>query len=308
MSGDPPCLLRGGWRSAVPLAPYTTWRIGGEALWSAEPLDREDLRQLARWRCQRPDLPWLWLGGGSNLLVDDRGFPGVVVVMTRHLKAVTPLPVEPPEGGWLIRAEAGAMVRQVAHLARRLGGAGLEFLGGIPGSVGGAVRMNAGAYGGDISSVLVEALVMDPEGEIHRRSGVELGFGYRRVALPADWVVVEGIFRTSPGDPGRIAQAMRAMNASRRFSQPLGFPSAGSTFKNPPSSEAAWRLIDQAGMRGVWQGGAQVSTLHCNFLLNRGGATASDMMGLIDRVREAVVRRSGVTLELEVGIVGFSRP
>lgn len=292
--------MTGRVREQVPLAPRTTWRIGGPARFLVEPAGEGD---LARLLTQLPDdLPRVVLGGGSNVLVADAGFDGVVIDLGAGLAGLTV--VAEGDGGAVIRAGAGATVRQLAHFAQRLGLAGAEFLAGIPGSVGGAVRMNAGAYGGEIKGILVDAELMDAAGVCHRRDGAALGLAYRQSQLPPGWVVTAASFRLGRDAPGAIRERMRGFNRKRAAAQPLALRSAGSTFKNPPGGELAWRLIARCGLRGARQGEAQVSEKHCNFLVNRGQATSADMLALIARVQESVARQTGVRLALEVGILG----
>ncbi len=289
----------------VPLSARTTWKIGGPARWLIQPDTVPALqRLLVAWPT---GLPRLILGGGSNLLVDDNGFHGVVFDLTRHLKRMEILstPLE-EEGVVLVQAEAGVGTRALAHFARSHGLTGAEFLGGIPGSVGGALRMNAGAYGGEVRTILVECDLLDTEGRVQTRPVHQLGMGYRTTQVPADWIFLSARFALRRGDPVVIRERMRTLNRTRRKSQPLRFPSAGSTFKNPPTGPKAWQWIESVGLRGAREGQAQVSEQHCNFLINRGGALAREMRVLIDRIRERVDKAGGGVLALEVGIVGPS--
>ncbi|MBF0161237.1 MAG: UDP-N-acetylmuramate dehydrogenase [Magnetococcales bacterium] len=287
------------------LSAHTTWRIGGPARWLLQPTTPVELQQLLlSWPT---GLPRLLLGGGSNLLVDDNGFDGVVLDLTRHMNRITLLPAaSAEEDGVLLQAEAGAGTRALAHFARSHGLTGLEFLGGIPGSVGGALRMNAGAYGGEVRDGLLECTLLDGEGNPHTLPLQQLGMGYRSTRIPPDWIFLSGRFRLQRGDPDAIRERMRHLNRQRRQSQPLAFPSAGSTFKNPPEGPKAWQWIEAAGLRGAWSGQAQVSEKHCNFLVNRGGASSRDVRLLIDRIRERVCQAGGGVLALEIGIVAPS--
>ncbi|MBF0177493.1 MAG: UDP-N-acetylmuramate dehydrogenase [Magnetococcales bacterium] len=279
----------------VPLAPHTTWRIGGPARWLVFPSTVQEMSHLVQ--NLAGEIPWLLLGGGSNVLIDDAGFQGVVMDLAPGMNQIR---MTDP---WTIAAEAGVSTRTLAHFARRHGLTGAEFLAGIPGSVGGALRMNAGAYGGDMRQILQHAQVMDPTGQCHDRTPQELAMSYRRTQLPSGWFFVSGHFRLQPGDPERIRHTMRDFNQRRRHSQPLQYPSAGSVFCNPATGPGAWQLIDAVGLRGVRQGGAQVAEKHCNFILNRGGARSGDILTLIDLIREKVLKKSHVGLELEVRIV-----
>ncbi|MEO5363585.1 MAG: UDP-N-acetylmuramate dehydrogenase [Magnetococcus sp. DMHC-8] len=285
----------------VPLSARTTWKIGGPARWLIQPENVPDLRRLlASWPV---DLPRLVLGGGSNLLVDDNGFRGVVLDLTRHLNRLA-IVDDSRADGVLLQADAGVGTRTLAHFARSHALTGAEFLGGIPGSVGGALRMNAGAYGGEMRAILVTCDLLDGQGALHTLPVQQLGMGYRTTQVPADWLFLSARFALQRGDPVVIRERMRTLNRARRASQPLGFPSAGSTFKNPPTGPKAWEWIDAVGLRGAREGSAQVSEQHCNFLINRGGARARDMRVLIDRIRARVDQAGGGQLALEVGILG----
>ncbi|MBF0153831.1 MAG: UDP-N-acetylmuramate dehydrogenase [Magnetococcales bacterium] len=279
----------------VSLARRTTWRVGGPARWLVCPSSVQEVSHLVR--NLAGEVAWLILGGGSNVLIDDGGFFGVVVDLTSGMDQIR------LTDACTIEAEAGVATRALAHFARRQGLTGAEFLAGIPGSVGGALRMNAGAYGGDMRQILLDARVMDPTGEIHDRTPQELEMSYRHTRLPADWMFLSGRFRLRSGDPETIRRSMQDFNRRRVASQPLQHPSAGSVFCNPPGGPAAWQLIADAGLRGVWQGGAQISEKHCNFILNRGGATSRDLLILFDLVREKVFKNSHIELKLEVRIV-----
>lgn len=288
---------RGEVRENEPLARRTTWRIGGPARWLARPRDEVDLADLM---VGLPDdTPRFILGGGSNLLVEDAGYDGVVIDLAGGFNRI-----RRTEEELIVYAEAGAETRGLAHFTRKSGLAGLEFLAGIPGSVGGAVKMNAGAYGGEIKDRLSCARVMDPEGGFHRMNVEQLGLGYRTSALPEGWLIVGAAFRLEDGDPESIREEMKAYNRKRRASQPLEYPSAGSVFKNPADGPKAWELIDQAGLRGTAIGAAQVSEKHGNFFVNRGGATSDAMRALIGKAEEEVFKTAGIRLEREIGILG----
>ena len=286
--------LRGALRHDVPLGPLTWLRVGGPAAHLFQPADQED---LAAFLAALPKgVPVLPMGVASNLLVRDGGVDGVVVRFGGPLAKVA---VE----GDLVVAGAGALDQRVAQEAQRAGLAGLEFLIGIPGTVGGAVRMNAGAFGGETKDRLVWAEVLDRDGRLHRLANADLGFAYRRSALPAGHVVVRAAFRGEPGDPDAVLARMNAIRAEREAAQPLRVATGGSTFKNPPGHKA-WQLIDAAGCRGLRLGAAMVSEKHCNFLLNTGGATADDVERLGELVRQRVRDQSGVDLEWEVIRIG----
>ena len=285
---------RGTLRRDVPLGPLTWLRVGGPAEALFQPADAED---LARFLAALPaGVPVVPMGVASNLLVRDGGIDGVVVRFGGPLARVV------VEDG-LILAGAGALDQRVAQEAQRAGLAGLEFLVGIPGTVGGAVRMNAGAFGGETRDRLVWAEALDRGGRLHRLANAELGFAYRRSALPPDWIVVRAAFRGEPAEPDAILARMNAIRVEREAAQPLRVATGGSTFKNPPGHKA-WQLIDAAGCRGLRLGAAMVSDKHCNFLLNTGGATAEEVERLGELVRHRVREHSGVELEWEVIRIG----
>jgi UDP-N-acetylmuramate dehydrogenase len=272
---------------------HTTWRVGGPADLFLVPADRDDLLAALR-LLAAAGFPWLVVGAGSNLLVRDGGIRGAVI-QTGGLRRLA-------FDGTAVRAEGGVpMMTLIASCAER-GLSGIERLAGIPGTVGGAVMMNAGAGGQQLGDVVAEAVLVGAAGE-ERWSAERLGFVYRRSAVPADRVVVETELQLRESGPEELQAAMRRRLQERRGAQGVGGPNAGSVFKNPPG-EAAWRLIDAAGLRGTVEGGAQVAERHANFIVNRGGARAADILALIERVRETVRRTSGVELEPEVRIVG----
>ena len=247
-------------------------------------------------RTLRPTWPSLPLGLGSNLIVRDRGVRGVTVRLGKSFATIE-------VAGDLIRAGAGAPGITVASAARDAGLTGLEFLRGIPGTAGGAVRMNAGAYGREVADCLLEATVVHRDSSVVTLAAAELGFAYRHSALPADSIVVEAVFRARPGDRAAITAEMERIAAEREASQPLRQRTGGSTFANPPGDKA-WRLIDAAGCRGLRRGGAQVSEKHTNFLINTGDATGADLEGLGDDVRARVLAHSGIDLRWEIVRVG----
>jgi UDP-N-acetylmuramate dehydrogenase len=286
--------MRGRLTADAPLAPLIWFKAGGPAERLFEPADPDD---LAAFLAELPaDVPVLPLGLGSNLIVRDGGVPGVVIRLGKAFAGVA------VEGG-NVRAGGGAPGIAVASAARDASLAGLEFLRGIPGTAGGAVRMNAGAYGRDVSDILVEATVVRRSGRIETLSAPAFGFSYRHSALPADDVVIEALFRGTPGDKAAIAAEMDRIAAEREASQPLRSRTGGSTFKNPPGQKA-WALVDAAGCRGLQIGGAQVSSKHTNFLINTGNATSADIEALGEEVRARVKAQSGVELEWEIERVG----
>ena len=279
-------------RTQVPLDRLTTWRIGGPARWLVRPANSQALSQLMTGLPH--NIPQFWLGGGSNILVADEGFSGVVVDLKGRLNKI-----ELAEKNSIIVA-AGATTRATAHFARRHGLSGAEFLGGIPGTIGGALVMNAGAYGSAMNNIVSSATLIDKNGISVKFTTQQLGLEYRKSDLPTGSVVTEVRLNLSPDDPLAIKKRMSEINLKRRNSQPLKFYSAGSTFKNPPQGPAAWRLIADAGMRGARVGAAEVSEQHCNFFLNRGRATAEDMRALIRLVQQRVLESCGTKLKTEV--------
>ncbi|HEX8579257.1 MAG TPA: UDP-N-acetylmuramate dehydrogenase [Allosphingosinicella sp.] len=280
------------------LADFIWFRTGGPAEWLVRPKNTADLGAfLAQLDPTTPVLP---VGVGSNLIVRDGGVPGVVVRLPKSMSQVS---VEP---GNRVRAGGGAMGITVASKARDNGIAGLEFLRGIPGTAGGAVRMNAGAYGREVADVLVEATLVLRDGSVQTWSRDRFGYTYRHSDVPSGAVVVEALFEGVPGDPSAIGAEMDRIAAEREASQPLRSRTGGSTFKNPPGDKA-WRLIDEAGCRGLTIGDAQVSEKHCNFLLNLGNASAAQIEALGEEVRRRVQAKSGILLEWEIQRVGVEK-
>ncbi|MEH3107413.1 MAG: UDP-N-acetylmuramate dehydrogenase [Sphingomonas fennica] len=287
--------VRGRIDAGASLADFIWFRTGGPAERLFRPADAADLAAFLR--TLDPAVPVLPIGVGSNLIVRDGGVPGVVVRLPKAFAAVS---VEP---GGRVRAGAAAMGITVASAARDAGIAGLEFLRGIPGTTGGAVAMNAGAYGRDVSDILIEATLVLCDGTIETWPAARLAFTYRHSDVPEGAVVVEALFAGTPGDPATIGAEMDRIAAEREASQPLRSRTGGSTFKNPPG-EKAWALIDAAGCRGLAHGGAQVSEKHTNFLLNTGTASAAEIEQLGEIVRTRVAGHSGITLEWEIRRVG----
>ena len=280
------------------LADFIWFRTGGPAEWLVRP---DDVQGLAAFlSALDPEIPVLPVGVGSNLIVRDGGVPGVVVRLPKTMAKVA---IEP---GNRVRAGGGTMGITVASAARDAGIAGLEFLRGIPGTVGGAVRMNAGAYGRDASNILIEATIVTRDGTIEVWPAARLGYTYRHSELPKGAVVVEALFEGTPGNKAAIGAEMDRIAAEREASQPLRSRTGGSTFKNP-DGQKAWALIDAAGCRGLRRGDAQVSEKHCNFLLNLGNASSADIEALGEEVRAKVKAQSGVELEWEIQRVGIEK-
>ena len=280
-----------------PMSRHTTFRIGGPAKRMAYPSSREQLVLLMNFAGECGAAP-LVIGNGSNLLAPDEGLDRLVIDTSAHLNRV-----EQGTGNTVI-ADAGATLARTADFACKLGLAGLEFAHGIPGTVGGGVCMNAGAYGGEMKQVLRSAAVLFPEEGVRTLSCEELKLSYRHSLLTErpEAVVLYAEFALTPGDPEQIRETMRTLMAKRKASQPLEWPSAGSTFKRP-EGHFAGTLIDQCGLKGLTVGGAQVSEKHAGFLINRGGATFADMTELIRQVQQRVLDATGVQLEPEVKIV-----
>lgn len=281
----------------APLAPLVWFKAGGAAQWLFEPKDADDLAQfMVR---LDPAVPVMALGLGSNLIVRDGGVAGVVVRLGKAFAKVQALDTT------TLKCGGGASGILVSSTARDAGIAGVEFLRSIPGTVGGFVRMNGGAYGRETADVLVECEIVLRSGERRVLAAAELGYTYRHSDLPEGAVVVSATFRGEPGEPTAIQAEMDRIAASREASQPLRSKTGGSTFKNPPG-EKAWALVDAAGCRGLRNGDAQVSEKHTNFLLNLGHATSAEIEGLGEDVRARVKAHSGVTLEWEIQRVGVA--
>ena len=285
---------RGKLTEDAPLAPLVWFKSGGQAEWLFEPKDSDDLQQFLR--DLDPAMSVWPLGLGSNLIIRDGGIQGVVV---RLGKAFAGIEVS----GLEIRCGAGAPGISVASKARDGGIAGLEFLRGIPGTIGGAVRMNAGAYGREVCDILQSADVILRNGELVTISLADMGYTYRHSDLPEGAIVVSATFQGVSGDPAIIGAEMKRIAEEREASQPLRTKTGGSTFKNPEGKKA-WQLVDEAGCRGLQMGQAQVSEKHCNFLLNLGGATSADIEALGEEVRKRVMVHSGVELQWEIQRVG----
>ena len=287
--------VRGELVADAPLAPLTWFRVGGPAEVMFRPADADDLAAFLA-GCPA-DVPVTIIGVGSNLLVRDGGVPGVVIRLGRPF-----MNVEIAKGN-RVRAGTAALDVAVARAAQEAGIAGLEFYRGIPGSIGGARRMNGGAYGRETRDVLIEAVAVDRAGKRHVLSNADMHYSYRHCGAPDDLIFVEALFQGTPGDKGEIQARMDEITASREATQPIRTRTGGSTFKNPDGHKS-WQLIDAAGCRGLKRGGAQVSELHCNFLINTGAASAADIEDLGEEVRARVKSQSGVTLEWEIRRIG----
>jgi UDP-N-acetylmuramate dehydrogenase len=293
--------VRGQLLHGESLAPFTWFRVGGPADALFLPADEDDLAQFLK--ALPHDVPILPIGVGSNLIVRDGGVAGVVVRLAGRQFAQ----IEPLEGS-RIKVGAGALDSMVAKGAAKAGIAGLEFYVGVPGTIGGALTMNAGCYGRETKDVLVEATALTRQGERVTISAAEFGFTYRHNALPDGFIFLNATYQGAPDAPDAITARMAEITAKREGSQPIREKTGGSTFKNPraPNGDklSAWMLVDEAGMRGYRHGGAQVSEKHANFLINTGEATAADIEGLGEDVRAAVKAKRDIELEWEIKRVG----
>ena len=279
-----------------PMASHTTFKIGGPADYFVMPETIEELAAVLK-LCKEENMPYFILGNGSNLLVGDKGLRGVVIQLYKNFDGIC---LE----GTKITAKAGTMLIRVAKEAGKAGLTGLEFASGIPGTIGGAMVMNAGAYGGEMKDVVTAVTVLTKEGEIKTLSGEEMNFRYRgSVVEDEGYIVLEAVMELKEGNPEEIQARMEELSQQRRTKQPMEYPSAGSTFKRPEGYFAG-KLIQDAGLRGYQVGGAQVSEKHCGFVINAGGATAADVMNLMQDVSDKVNAQFGVTLEPEVKRIG----
>lgn len=296
--------VRGKLQADVELAPLAWFRTGGPADILFEPADAQDLMQFLA--ALPGDIPVTIIGAGSNLLIRDGGIRGAVVQLGAGFSAIEIM------ADGLIHAGAGVMDVKLASAARDAGLTGLEFLRGIPGAMGGAARMNAGAFGGEIKDIFVGAAGIDRRGRKLEFSAAEAGFGYRRSAFPADVILTRITVRGHPGDRAQISARMAEIAAERSASQPVGARTGGSTFANPLDPKAAgrkaWQLIDAAGCRGLRIGDAMVSEKHCNFLLNCGSARAADLERLGEHVRACVMQQFGIDLHWEIQRIGEPAP
>lgn len=289
-------LLPGRVRAEESMRKHTSWRIGGPSELFVEPASREDLRLVVSYAHHR-GIPLTLIGKGSNLLVREGGIRGIVVRVGNGLDRIS-------TGKNEIVAEAGVTLARVASTARDNGLGGFEFSAGIPGTVGGAVVMNAGANGSSIGALVREVMLLSFEGEFFRKTKEEMSFGYRTSMLQREpSIVVEAAFSCYPRDKEAIQEEMEEFIARRKQTQPLGHPNAGSVFKNP-AGDSAGRLIEAAGLKGLRVGDAQISTLHANFIVNLGTATARDVLTLIEKARDTVHNRFGVELQMEVKVIG----
>ncbi len=289
--------LRGRLLANQSLAELTWFRVGGPAQVLFMPEDEADLAYLL---AHLPaEIPVTVIGLGSNLIVRDGGVPGVVIRLGRGFNEVK---IDEDR----VRTGTAVPDVKVARAAQEAGLAGLAFYRGIPGAIGGALRMNGGAYGRETKDALIEARGVTRQGEIKTYSNADMGFTYRHCSVPDDVIFTEALYQGTPGDAAAIAAEMDKITESREATQPIKSRTGGSTFKNPPGQKA-WQLIDAAGCRGLKVGGAQVSEMHCNFLLNLGEASAADIENLGETVRERVKANSGITLQWEIKRIGLPK-
>ena len=296
--------VRGKYVENAPLADVTWLRVGGPAQMIYLPADEAD---LARFLAETPeDIPITILGAGSNTLVRDGGVPGVTVRLTAPFGRVT------AEDGARVRAGAAALDKKVAQTAAKAGIGGLEFFTGVPGLIGGALRMNAGCYDRETKDVLIEAAALDRLGRRIVVKANELGYAYRHSEAPEDWIFVEALFRGVPDDADAVTARMDEITARRESTQPIREKTSGSTFRNPdppgtPDQRKAWKLIDAAGWRGKRIGGARFSEMHANFLINDGTATAADLEAVVEGARADIRAATGIDLEWEVKRIGVEK-
>ena len=274
---------------------HTSFRAGGEAAWFAIPESVQELKAVLR-ACEKANTPWYVIGNGSNLLVSDKGYPGVIISTEKFDKLEI--------NGKTVTAGAGVILSKAANMAYKSGLTGLEFAAGIPGSVGGACVMNAGAYGSEMKNVLKTVTVLTKDGEVATLPAEELELGYRTSVIPkTGYLVLEAEMALEEGNPEEIKAFMDDLAFRRKDKQPLEFPSAGSTFKRPEGYFAG-KLIEDAGLKGFSVGGAQVSEKHAGFVINKGDASASDIYALCKAVEQKVMEQFGVSLEMEVKLLG----
>jgi len=290
--------LRGRLVAQAPIAEATWFRVGGPAEALFSPADEDDLAYVLS--ALPGEIPVTTIGLGSNLIVRDGGIPGLVMRLGGRAFGAVEI-----AGDCLVAAGAAAPDQFIAKAAAKAGVDGLAFLRGVPGSIGGAVVMNAGAHGREVKDALVEARGIDRTGAKRVFSNAEMGFSYRHSSAPADIVFTGATFQGRAGDPAAIEADMERITRAREASQPIREKTGGSTFKNPPGLKA-WELIDKAGCRGLRLGGAQVSTMHCNFLINTGAASAADLEALGEEVKRRVLETSGVALEWEIRRIGVA--
>ena len=281
-----------------PLAKYTTFGIGGPAKCMVYPENRNELSSILRY-AHNNKIPIIFIGSGSNLLIWDDGFDGFVISLRKTFKELS------IRQNATITVQSGVMLGTMVKESIHNQICGLESLGGVPGTVGGALIMNAGAFGGEISKYFVEAKTMTLEGDIKTYSKRNVEFSYRHSTFPTDEILIEATFKCKKGNPDKILEDKKIASQGRKSTQPLKYRSAGSIFKNPSKKLAAGYLIDQAGLKGTNYGGASISDKHANFIVNMGNATAADVLHLIVLARQKVAEKYNIYLELEIKLIGF---
>ncbi|KPJ99004.1 MAG: hypothetical protein AMJ60_06405 [Desulfobacterales bacterium SG8_35] len=289
----------------IPMAQFSTLKVGGPAEAVIKVSTIADLKRLVQW-LKEHDVGWWILGKGSNILVPDSGLAGVIIGLEGELSSIektTASPSDSAEEKVFIRAGGGCLLAKVVHYCSSQGLSGLEFGVGIPGSIGGAIIMNAGAWGHEIGSLVHAVMLMDSNGGVFSEPGKNLGFSYRKWSMPPETILLSATFILTPGSKDDIKARCRKYQELRRQNQPVNEPSAGSFFKNPPA-DSAGRLIEEAGLKGFSVGGAKISEKHANFIVNTGRASATDILNLMQVVQQEVYKRFGVRLEPEVHILG----
>ena len=289
--------VRGTYKKHVVMAPYTWFRVGGAAATVFRPQDHEDLSQFLLQNSK--EVPVTIIGAASNILIRDGGIPGIVIKLGKNFASIN-------FKSNSVRIGAGLPNSIAARLALKEGYSGLEFLSGIPGTIGGGLRMNAGAYGKEVKDILIEAEVIDNTGNIKVLSLEEMAMSYRHCGVPKDYIFLSGLFKTGKDVPSNIQKRLDEIKARRAKSQPITERTGGSTFKNPKGYKA-WELIETAGCRGVSIGGAMVSEKHCNFLINTGNANADDLENLGNLVQKKVQDSTGIELEWEIKLLGVHK-
>lgn len=292
--------IKGEIRYSVPMSEYTSFRVGGPVDYLFFPADLEDLQRGLKW-CRLEKVAYFILGNGTNLLVRDGGIRGMAISLSRGFRGIKEL--GPGSGENLILAEGGEPLNKLLEFSCQRNLAGLEWAAGIPGTVGGALYMNAGAFGGEMKDGLHSLRLMDGEGNVLERGREDLNFSYRSMELKKGWVILGGKFKLKTGNPRSIRTRMEGFLQKRMDRQPLSLPSAGSVFKNP-TRVAAGKLIEEVGLKGIRIRDAQISDKHANFIVNRGQARARDILTLAEWVREKVFQEKGIRLEMEIQVVG----
>lgn len=288
-------LIKGKILFDVPMKRVTSIRVGGPSDSILFPKDVEELRKILRF-ARRKKIPFMILGKGTNLVVKDKGFRGWMVCLSRGLKKIR-------QDGDVVEADSGLALRRLVQFTIQKGLTGLEPFFGIPGTVGGGLAMNAGAWGVELKDVLLSLTLMKENGDVVERSRQRLKFSYRKLELPVSWVILKGRFQLRKGEKGEILEKVRSYSETRKRTQPLDYPSAGSIFKNPKEGPAG-KWIEEAGLKGFRKGQAMISDRHANFIVNLGKATAEEVIDLMEMVEKEICEKKGISLEREVKVVG----